>query len=79
MDIHQIQLHPDSPFVHKALTECKFTEQYQCLVIGYKRSGNFVENPPSRTIFESDDILWIVGEKSAVEEIEALRCNLNNL
>jgi monovalent cation:H+ antiporter-2, CPA2 family len=75
MDIYQISLHQDSPFVHKALTECKFTELYHCLVIGYKRSDQFVENPPSQTIFQPNDILWIVGEKNSIDELEQMRCD----
>lgn len=79
MDIHQILLNQESPFVHKALTECKFTEIHQCLVIGYKRAGVFVENPPSDTVFEPNDILWVVGEKSAVDELVSMRCDMKKL
>jgi CPA2 family monovalent cation:H+ antiporter-2 len=76
MDIYQITLHPESPFVQKALTDCKFTEQYHCMVIGYKRIDQFVENPPSQTIFHAGDILWVVGEKASVDELEQLRCEV---
>ncbi len=76
MDIYQITLHPESPFVQKALTDCKFTEQYHCMVIGYKRMDQFVENPPSQTVFHAGDILWVVGEKASVDELEKLRCEM---
>lgn len=73
MDIHQIVLHPDSPFIHKTLRECKFGETYQCLVIGYRRDNQFIDNPPSHTTFEAKDTLWIVGDKEVVMHLAEMR------
>jgi len=46
------------------------------MVIGYKRMDQFVENPPSQTIFHAGDILWVVGEKTSVDELEQLRSEM---
>lgn len=44
-------------------------ERTNGLVIGIERKGERILNPESNTVFEWDDIVWIVGERKKIQEI----------
>lgn len=74
MELYQVVLQNNSPFINRPFRECQLRENYQCLVIGYRRDDKFIENPPSDTVFHSKDTLWIVGDLVSVHNIENLTC-----
>ncbi|HLT71638.1 MAG TPA: TrkA C-terminal domain-containing protein, partial [Cyclobacteriaceae bacterium] len=44
-------------------------ERTNGLVIGIEREGERILNPESNTVFEWDDIVWIVGEGKKIQDL----------
>src|SRR5690606_8477857 len=44
-------------------------ERTNGLVIGIERGGQRILNPESTTVFEWDDIVWIVGDRKKINEL----------
>ena len=44
-------------------------ERTNGLVIGIERNNTQMLNPDSTTIFEWGDVVWIVGEKSKIDQL----------
>jgi CPA2 family monovalent cation:H+ antiporter-2 len=42
------------------------------VVVGIERNGQRILNPGSTTVFEWDDIVWIVGDRKKIEELKEL-------
>lgn len=42
------------------------------VVVGIERNGQRILNPASDTVFEWDDIVWIVGDQKKIEELKEL-------
>jgi CPA2 family monovalent cation:H+ antiporter-2 len=42
------------------------------VVVGIERNGQRILNPDSTTVFEWDDIVWIVGDRKKIEELKEL-------
>ena len=40
------------------------------LVVGIERNGQRILNPDSTTVFEWDDIVWIVGDRKKIDELK---------
>jgi monovalent cation:H+ antiporter-2, CPA2 family len=54
----------------KTLRNSGIREATNGLVVGIERNGQRILNPDSTTIFEWDDIVWIVGERKKIEELK---------
>jgi CPA2 family monovalent cation:H+ antiporter-2 len=39
------------------------------LVVGIERNGQRILNPDSTTVFEWDDIVWIVGDRKKIDDL----------
>jgi len=44
-------------------------ENHHCMIIGVKRNGETTMMPKADMVIEKDDILWIVGSESNIEEL----------
>jgi CPA2 family monovalent cation:H+ antiporter-2 len=54
----------------KTLRNSGIREATNGLVVGIERNGHRILNPDSTTIFEWDDIVWIVGDRKKIEELK---------
>jgi CPA2 family monovalent cation:H+ antiporter-2 len=54
----------------KTLRASGIREATNGLVVGIERNGERILNPDSTTIFEWDDIVWIVGDRKKIEELK---------
>ncbi|MBO9203624.1 MULTISPECIES: cation:proton antiporter domain-containing protein [Niastella] len=54
----------------KTLRASGIREATNGLVVGIERNGERILNPDSTTVFEWDDIVWIVGERKKIEELK---------
>jgi K+/H+ antiporter YhaU regulatory subunit KhtT len=61
-----------SLLVHKSIRELGLREQFNSLVVGIERNGSRIVNPESDQIIEADDVLWVVGPASALENIRKI-------
>jgi len=70
MQLRQIVLSPDSPFVGKTLRESGIRERFGCLVVGVEEGQQDLTAIDPTRVFEPADILWVVGE---AEQIRGLK------
>ncbi|HEX6427692.1 MAG TPA: cation:proton antiporter [Niastella sp.] len=56
----------------KTLRNSGIREITNGLVVGIERNGQRILNPDSTTIFEWDDIVWIVGDRKKIDELKEL-------
>lgn len=57
----------------KSIRDSGLREQTNGLIIGIERKGERILNPDSNTVFEWDDIVWIVGEKKKIQELREIK------
>jgi CPA2 family monovalent cation:H+ antiporter-2 len=53
----------------KSIRESGIREIAHGLVVGIERNGERILNPDSSTIFEWDDVIWIVGERKLIQKL----------
>jgi CPA2 family monovalent cation:H+ antiporter-2 len=46
-------------------------EKTNGLVIGIERNNERILNPDSTTVFEPNDVIWIVGEKKKIQQLKS--------
>ncbi|MBO4581608.1 MAG: cation:proton antiporter [Bacteroidales bacterium] len=59
----------NSSYLGKSIAESGIWHTGNCMVVGINRNGEETFNPPMQTIFEQDDLVWIVGERSNVKKV----------
>lgn len=69
VQLDKFTLDDDSPFINKSIRESGIRSSTNGLVVGIERNGQRILNPESDTILQSDDVVWIVGEKKLLETI----------
>lgn len=62
--IKSVLLEDNNPLIGKSIRESNIRDKNKWLVVGIERQGNRLLNPDSNTILESNDLLFIVGEKN---------------
>ncbi len=65
----KVRVDEHNHFKGKSISESGIREKTNGLVVGIERGGNRILNPDSQTIFEWDDIIWIVGEREKILEL----------
>lgn len=56
----------------KTIRASGIREMTNGVVVGIERNGDRILNPDSTTVFEWDDIIWIVGDRKKIEEVKEL-------
>lgn len=69
MALQKIVITGSSPVFGQSIRTSGIRETTQGLVVGVERSGNRILNPDSDLIFESGDIVWIVGNNKRVPDL----------
>lgn len=59
----------DSGLYGKSLLQSEMGKRGRAFVIGIERSSGYEINPSATTIFEEDDLVWIVGNKESVYSV----------
>ena len=69
MKLRQMVIGADSPFIGKTLQESGIRNRYSCMVVGIEEGKeNLTTMSPLRK-FTKGDIIWIVGEEEALEQL----------
>ena len=69
MQLHQLIIDHNSPFLGKTLIESGIRDVYSCMVIGLEEGKqNLSAFPPNRK-FEEGDIIWLVGEQESLNAL----------
>ena len=69
MTLEQFVVEPGSYFVGKSIMQSHIRDKANCLVIGIERNGASVMNPEATAIFETGDLVWVVGEREKLERL----------
>ena len=54
--------------IGKTIRESQIREKTHGIIVGIERNGKRILNPESHLVLESDDILWIAGNKKKINE-----------
>jgi K+:H+ antiporter len=59
----------------KTIRASRIREMTNGLVVGIERNGERLLNPDSFTVFEWDDVVWIVGDRRKIEQLKEVGLN----
>ena len=54
--------------IGKSIRESQIREKTHGIIVGIERNGKRILNPESHWVLESDDILWIAGDRKKINE-----------
>ena len=69
MKLRQMVITAESTFVGKTLSESGIRDTYNCMVVGLEEGKETLSQVDPSYRFANGDILWIVGEETALESI----------
>ena len=80
LHIRRFVIKADGPLTGKTLAESGITHDYSCMVVGFESEDGHIEMASAQQVIERHSILWLVGEKHALERLQhALRGNSSNV
>ena len=57
------------PFLGQSIIQSNVGRRYNCLIVGIERNGGSLTTPDNETVFEMDDLVWVVGDKSRIQQL----------
>ena len=69
MRLRQLIIGADSPFIGKTLEESGIRDIYSCMVVGLEEGKENLSPFSPKRRFQEGDIIWIVGEVSALQAL----------
>ncbi|MBR4391272.1 MAG: cation:proton antiporter [Bacteroidales bacterium] len=67
VDMFNVEVSPDSPFVGVALMDSGLADKYETMIIAIERDGQFILNPSAKIKFQPADVVWFVAQKAKAE------------
>lgn len=67
--LRHLKVKLDSPIAGKSIRQSGIRENYHAMVVGIERSNTRNINPDTDMKIEPDDVVWIVGEESKLEDL----------
>lgn len=68
LTLQKVVINSKSSLFNKSIRESGLREKAKALVVGIERNTNRILNPDSTTLFESGDVVWIVGNQKLIQE-----------
>ncbi|MCL2435495.1 MAG: cation:proton antiporter [Lentimicrobiaceae bacterium] len=72
MNLYHISLSPHSSLIGKTKEEIGFRKNHNCMLVCISRKKKNLMNPTSSTVLRSGDLLWLIGEKETILNLEHL-------
>jgi voltage-gated potassium channel len=73
LEIEQVEIGSESPFIGAALKDTNIRSEHDVIVIGIKRAGGeMIFNPSADTIIEERDALVTIGSHKCLEALERM-------
>lgn len=67
--LKQFHVRETSSLLGQSIHGAGFTEKYQALVVGIERNAIRTMNPDGTVVIIANDVVWLVGEKTKLEEL----------
>lgn len=61
-----------SQFKNQTIRDAHIQERYKCMIVGLQRQAMRIYSPPSETILQTGDILWVVGSTSQLQILKSI-------
>lgn len=65
----EVRVNGNESYCGQAIKDTGMQENYHCMIIGIKRNGETTMMPSASMVIEKNDILWIVGAESNINEL----------
>jgi voltage-gated potassium channel len=72
LEMEQIDVFPESPFVGRALKDTDIRTEHGVIIIAINRAGGMIFNPQADTIIQARDVFVAIGSRESVSRLEAL-------
>jgi len=70
MNLFHILLSPQSSLIGKSKQDIGFRKNHNCMLVCVSRKKEYLMNPAPDTVLQSGDLLWIIGEKKSILNLE---------
>ncbi|MCL1934403.1 MAG: cation:proton antiporter [Candidatus Azobacteroides sp.] len=70
VQMKQIQIKEGSHLIGKTIRTSGIQEKNACLLIGIERNNTSMQNPDLDLVLEKGDILWLIGEKNNILQVD---------
>ena len=75
MILRSLLITDNSLFCNKRVNESGIREQYQCMLAGFQdKDAKQLTLPHATRVIRSGDIMWIVGERTAMDKLWHEEC-----
>ncbi|MCQ2218505.1 MAG: cation:proton antiporter [Paludibacteraceae bacterium] len=75
--LEQVEVENNSVLIGKSILQSGIRDKAKCLVVGIERAGVLTMNPDVSTIFQSGDVVWIVGESEKIKELTHVQSSIS--
>ncbi|MCQ2194103.1 MAG: cation:proton antiporter [Paludibacteraceae bacterium] len=67
--LEQVEIDKNSVLIGKSILQSGIRDKAKCLVVGIEHEGVLSMNPDISTVFQTGDLVWIVGESEKIKEM----------
>ena len=69
MILRQFVIDENSPFLGKNMIDSGIRNRYHCMIVGVERGSDELHAANPHELFQFGDVVWIVGERTAVQSV----------
>ncbi|MBO7601545.1 MAG: cation:proton antiporter [Bacteroidaceae bacterium] len=69
MILRQFVIDENSPFLGKNMIDSGIRNRYHCMIVGVERGSDELHAANPHELFQFGDVVWIVGERAAVQSV----------
>ena len=69
MILRQFVIDENSPFLGKNMIDSGIRNRYHCMIVGVERGSDELHAANPHELFQFGDVVWIVGERAAVQAV----------
>lgn len=67
-----MEINSDSQLRRQTIRDARIQERYKCMIVGLQRQSDRLYSPPSSTVLDTGDVLWVVGSTSQLQILKSI-------